>query len=140
MNARAILAQESNAWLGQVVLRLIAVQYVAIGAVFWIEASLRGEGFSPEVFGRFATSFPAEMWAASLMAGGAITYIGLIHPPKRGAIICGSVINLMQFTGLAYSAIHTGGELVIGLYASVMLAPLALITAWKAIHGPDDAS
>jgi hypothetical protein len=140
VNVRTIVSDVWHEWLGQPVLRLIAIQYVLIGAAFWIESSLRGDAFSADVFGRFATSFRAELWAASMMAGGGLTYIGLIHPPNRGMVAFGSAISLGQFLALAYSAIHTGGELVIGLYASTMLAPLSLITLWKALHGPDHPS
>ena len=127
-------------WLWQPVLKFNAIQLALIGAFFWIEATMRGEAFATEVFGAFATSFPAEMWAAGLMAGGAFTYIGLIHPPRRPAILTGSFINVTQFLALSYSAIHTGGEMVIGLYASLYLAPVSIITAVKALHGPVHSS
>jgi len=112
----------------------ITLGFFLIGCAFWIEARLSGEGFSPELFGDFAYRFPAEMWAFAMMAGSAITYIGLIKPMRWHMVAIGAGINATQFMGLAYSAIFTGGEIVVGLHASVLFAPCYMWIMIRAVQ------
>jgi len=67
-----------------------------------------------------------------MMIGSALTYAGLVDPQRRWLIMSGGILNAVQFTGLAYSAIMTGGELVVGLHASILFAPCYLWTAYEA--------
>jgi hypothetical protein len=119
-------------WLDQPVLRAISIGFFLIGAGFWIEARLQDEAFSAAIFGHFALSFRAEFWAGAMMAGAALCYAGLSHPQHRGMIILGGSIMALQFTGLALSAIMTGGSLVVGLHASILFAPGFARLAWEA--------
>lgn len=121
-------------WLMSPVLIWFLLSSALIGSLFWAQAQLQEEAFNVDTFGRFALMFPAEFWAAAMMAGSLLTFAGLMHPPKRWAIIAGSVVNALQFTGLGYSAIVTGGEVVVGLYASLMFAPASLMTLWAAVR------
>jgi hypothetical protein len=81
-----------DGWLEQPLLKLAALALAVIGSLFWIEAGLQGEAFSAEVFGRFATSYPAEMWAAFMMAGGVLLFVGLLRPPRREMVTVGSAL------------------------------------------------
>lgn len=108
------------------------VAFLTIGAVFWTLAKLQDEAFSVGTYGRFALVFPAEFWAGIMMAASMIAIIGLKKPVRRDMVLLGSLLNALQFLGLAYSAIMTGGEPVIGLFASVMFVPLHVWMAWEA--------
>jgi hypothetical protein len=120
------------AWLDQPVLRWISLGFLLIGSGFYLEARASDEAFSADIFGDFALMFPAEMWALAMMIGSALTYAGLVDPQRRWLIMSGGILNAVQFTGLAYSAIMTGGELVVGLHASILFAPCYLWTAYEA--------
>lgn len=119
-------------WIAAGVLIFDQLRHAVIGALFWIEAKAQGEAFNVETFGEFALLFPAEFWAAAMMAGSILTFAGITHPPQKWAIVVGSLVNVAQFTGLAYSAIFTGGEQVVGLYAS-SFAAAAIITLWAGL-------
>jgi hypothetical protein len=125
-------------WLESPFLIFFLLTSALIGSLFWVQAALQDGAFNVDTFGRFALQFPAEFWAGSMMVGSLLTFAGLTHPPKRWLMIAGSVVNALQFTGLGYSAIVTGGEVVVGLYASIMFAPASLITLWAAVqHDPE---
>ena len=109
-------------WIRSPVLVFDLIRHVLVGAAFWIMAKVQVEAFSAQTFGQFALLFPAEFRAGAMMAGGLLTFIGVVDPPKRAAIVTGSAISAAQFTGLAYSAIMTGGEAVVGLFASTFAA------------------
>ena len=112
---------------------LIAAQvaFLIIGSAFWTMAKLQEEAFSAGTYGHFALLFPAEFWAGLMMAGSAIAIIGLKKPMRPDLVVLGSLINAIQFLGLACSAILTNGEPVIGLFASVMFVPLHVWMAWE---------
>jgi hypothetical protein len=125
-------------WLESPFLIFFLLASAVIGAMFWRQAIQQEGAFNVDTFGRFALMFPAEWWAGAMMAGSLLTFWGLTHPPKRWLMIAGSVVNALQFTGLGYSAILTGGEVVVGLYASIMFAPASLITLWAAVQHDAD--
>ncbi len=125
-------------WLACPFLIFFLLTSTGIGALFWVQAALQDQAFSAQTFGRFALQFPAEFWAGAMMAGSLVTFGGLMHPPRRWAMLLGAAINATQFAGLAYSAIFTGGEVVVGLYAGLMFTPASVITLWAAAqHEPD---
>lgn len=125
-------------WLASPVLMAFLLSSTLIGALFWVQAALQAEAFNVDTFGRFALRFPAEAWACSMMLGSLLAFAGLAHPTRQWLVLAGAVINAAQFSGLGYSAIWTGGEIVVGLYASLMFAPASLITLWAALqHDPD---
>ena len=105
-----------------------------IGALFWVQASLQEQAFNADTFGRFALLFPAEFWAGLMMAGSAIAYIGLVKPIRRNMVAVGGAINALQYLGLAYSSIFTGGEFVIGIHLVLLFVPAHLWMAWEALR------
>ena len=120
-------------YLDQPILSGIQMALFVIGAAFWAEARLSNEAFNVDLYGRFALQFPAEMWAGLMMGGAAMTWVGLRVPVKRWMVICGSSVMAIQFMGLAYSSMATGGELIIGVFCSVLFAPLHAAMFWEAL-------
>ena len=105
-----------------------------IGALFWIQASLQPGAFNDAVFGRFALQFKAEVWAGLMMAGSTIAFIGLVKPIRRNMVAIGAAINAIQYAGLAYSSIMTGGEFVIGLHLVALFVPAHVWMTWEALR------
>lgn len=68
--------------------------------------------------------FPADMWAFCAMFCSAVLINGLMKPIKGRMVVLGSAVSCIQFIVLSYSAAFTGGEVVIGLYASVFFLPI----------------
>lgn len=120
-------------FLHQSVLKDIQVGLVVIGALFWVQALHSNDAFSADLYGDFALIFPAEFWAVSMAGPAAMIWVGLQNPIHRGMVAIGSFLQTLQFLALAYSAIATNGELVIGLFCSVIFAPLHLRICAEAI-------
>lgn len=132
MTRAEVIRAIRGSWLDQPCLKGETAVLVAIGCFFWMAASLQVNAFQHEVFGHFALQFPAEMWAGMMILGGLCAYNGLSHPRHKRLLVLGSVILAANFLGLAYSAIMTGGEPVIGLHASMLFAPRYTRMAWEA--------
>jgi len=120
-------------YLSQPVLSQIQIATIAIGSLFWIEASFQGEAFSAAIFGNLALEFPAEMWAGVMMAASAMCWVGLRHPVKRWMVAVGAGLQTVQYLALGYSAIATGGEMVIGLHCTALFAPIYVRMLWEAL-------
>ena len=125
-------------YLSQAVLCQMQVAIIFIGSLFWIEARLRGEAFSASVFGEFALRFPAEFWAGIMMCASALCWIGLRHPIKRWMVAVGAGVQTLQYLALGYSAIATGGEMVIGLHCTTFFAPIYMVMFWEAVRRDAD--
>ena len=136
MRTLAATSRHSH-YLSQTVLCQMQIAVVLIGALFWIEARMQGEAFSAAVFGQFATEFPAEVWAGVMMGASALCWIGLRHPVKRWMVAIGAGLQTVQYVALGYSAIATGGEMVIGLHCTVFFAPIYAVMFWEAIRDAD---
>lgn len=136
MNAQAIRKALRVSRLSHPVLSLMQLCLVVVGSLFWINAHIRPEAFSVDLYGEFALRFQAEMWAALMMGPAAMCWVGLRHPVKRWMVVIGASIQAAQFLALAYSAIATGGEDIIGYFCSTFFAP---IYAWLAVEALRDA-
>lgn len=134
---KAVRAIQRRGYLDQPILSGIQLALFVIGAAFWIEARLSNEAFNVAIYGEFALRFPAEMWAGAMMGGAAMTWVGLRVPVKRWMVLIGALVMAANFLGLAYSAIATGGELIIGIFCSVLFAPLYVVIAWEATANDD---
>lgn len=121
-------------YLSQPVLSAMQMAVFVIGSMFWIEATLSGEAFSARVFGHFALEFKAEFWAAWMMGGAALCWMGLRHPVKWWMVAVGAGLQCLQYLALGYSAIMTGGEMVIGLHCTMFFAPLYARIFWEAVQ------
>ena len=94
------------------------------GSMFWIDARTSDVAFSTSVYGEFALQYPAELWAGAMMGFSTITWLGLIKPIRKNMVAIGAIGNAVQFMLLSYSAVFTGGEFVIGIFASsIFLTP-----------------
>ena len=124
----------NHSYLSQPILCQMQVAIIFIGSLFWIEARLQGEAFSAAVFGEFALKFPAEMWAGVMMGASAFCWIGLRHPVKRWMVAFGAGLQTLQYLALGYSAIATGGEMVIGLHCTTFFAPIYMVMFWEAVR------
>lgn len=136
MNSEAIkeaIRALRQSWLDQPLLSFLQIGLFVIGVFFWVEARLQNEAFNVEIYGRFALQFPAEFWAAAMMGGSAMSWIGLRDPVRRHMILTGAAVMTANFLGLAYSAIATDGELIVGAFCSVIFAPIYAITLMEAV-------
>lgn len=129
--ARALRRHEC---LMQPILQQMQVAIILIGSLFWIEARMQGEAFSASVFGKFAVTFPAEMWSGVMMGASALCWIGLRHPVKRWMVAVGAALQTLQYLALGYSAIATGGVMVIGLHCTTFFAPIYMVMLWEALR------
>lgn len=125
---------QRHTYLYQPVLFQMQVAVILIGSLFWIEARLQGDAFQASVFGEFALRFPAEMWAGVMMGASALCWIGLRHPVKRWMVAVGAGLQTIQYLALGWSAIATGGEMVIGLHCTTLFAPIYVVMFWEAIR------
>lgn len=133
-----VRALRQHTYLHQPILQQMQVAIIFIGSLFWIEARMQGEAFSAAVFGDFAVMFPAEMWAGVMMGASALCWIGLRHPVKRWMVAVGAGLQTLQYLALGYSAIATGGEMVIGLHCTTFFAPIYMVMLWEALRHDAD--
>lgn len=107
---------------------LLSLQFslFVIGCLFWLDATTTGYGFTATTWGAAAYAIPAKIWAFSNMAASSMCIIGLLRPIKRWMVAAGSGFHCLQLFYLSYSAVFTGGTVVVGLYASIFFLPLHL--------------
>lgn len=103
---------------------VIELQLFTIGCLFWVDSYGSSSQLTPETWGSLAYMFPADMWAFCAMFCSAVLINGLMKPIKGRMVVLGSAVSCIQFIVLSYSAAFTGGEVVIGLYASVFFLPI----------------
>ena len=123
-----------HTYLSQPILCQMQVAIIFIWSLFWIEARMQGAAFCAAVCGEFALQFPAEMWAGVMMGASAFCWIGLRHPVKRWMVAFGAGLQTLQYLALGYSAIATGGEMVIGLHCTTFFAPIYMVMFWEAVR------
>lgn len=136
MNAASIARDLARMDRGRRAARRVQDQFaiLAIGTLFMAEALSSGVGFSARVFGDFALQFPAEMWAFWMMAGSAMILLGLKRPERHWMIATGALVQTLQYLALGYSAVMTGGEMVIGLHCTMYFAPSFARTFVEAVR------
>lgn len=109
---------------------------IFVGSLFWWLASWSPEAFSANLYGHFALRFQAEAWAMAMMAPAALVLIGLQDPVKRWMVATGAALQAAQFGLLGYSAIFTGGEHIIGIFALIFFARKEVRLLWSALRDP----
>lgn len=134
MNARVIVRALCPSYLDHPRLMHEQVAIFVVGSLFWIEARLRGQAFSTDVFGEFALQFPAEFWAMLMMASATMVWAGLLNPVKRWMVATGAALQVCNFLALGYSALVTGGEAVIGFWCTIYFAPAFARMFWEAAY------
>lgn len=136
MNARVIRKVLRLDYLSQPVLSHMQLALFVVGSLFWVQASMQDSAFSEAIYGEFALLFPAEVWAMAMMGPAAMVWIGLRRPVKRWMVAVGAAIQIVQFSALGYSALYTGGEPIIGIFCTVLFAPLYTRILWEAGSDP----
>jgi hypothetical protein len=106
-----------------------------IGSMFMADAWAGAKGFNPDTWGEFAYSFEAEMWAALMIVGSVLCLIGLAKPVRYWMVAVGAFSQFFQFFAIAWSVFYTGGEFVVGIYASTLFIPLYLWKLYEAVRG-----
>ncbi len=106
-----------------------------IGCLFMADALTGSRGFNPDTWGQFAYTYPARMWAGIMICGSLMCMIGLVRPVQRWMVLVGAGVQFAQFAAIAYSAIFTDGEFVVGIYASILFMPLYAWMWVKALPG-----
>lgn len=114
------------AWIG------IEFGLFLIAALFWLDTQRGGDSFSPETWGAWACQWPAEAWAAMMIVGSVLSISGLMHPVTRTRIIVGASVQVCHFFALSLSAMTTGGEFVIAVFALLFFVPMHIVLAWEA--------
>lgn len=135
MNAQAIereLRSRDNLHHPVVIWAQVAI--VMIACLFWALARVQESAFSEAVFGAFALRFPAEAWAAVMGGASMMVWLGLQRPPRQWMITIGAALQTLQYMALGYSAIMTGGEVVIGAHCTIVFAPFFGWIFWKAVR------
>lgn len=127
-------ARISSGYLDQPLASQIQVALVVVGGLFWMQAVTHPEAFDVTMYGRFALMFPAEAWALAMMCPAAMVWVGLRNPVKHWMIAVGAGLQTLQFLALAFSAISTGGEPIIGYFCSILFAPMYFRTFWEAVR------
>lgn len=102
------------------------------GVFFWIDASLGEAGFKADTWGSLAYLIPAKAWAALNMGASAITIIGLRKPIQSWMVAAGAFLHCVQFLLISISATMYGGEMIVGLFASVYFLPLHMWLLYEA--------
>lgn len=112
----------------------IQVSIASVGAMFWVAARHQIEAFSEDTWGSFCLRFPAETWAMMMMAQSALIWAGLKDPLKWRWIAVGATMGVIHFSAIAYSAVYTGGEFVIGVWAIALFIPMHMVLAMAAVY------
>lgn len=132
--ARTIARALRPHYLDQPRLMQEQVAIFVVGSLFWIEARLVDKSFSADIFGHFALQFPAEFWALLMMASSTLVWAGLLNPVKRWMVATGAALQIVNFLGLGYSSLATGGQVVVGFWCTVYFAPAFAHILWEALY------
>ena len=101
---------------------IMMVSFFFAGCAQWAIARLNGEGLRAETWGELATQFPLEFWALAMIGGSFLTLLGLIHPPNVRLTQIGVMVQVAHISLLGSSALMTGGDPVVGAFATVFVA------------------
>ena len=107
---------------------------VIVGMAQWVFARWNGQPLSPLTWGEAAVQLPLEVWAVAMMGGSALTFLGLLYPPNWTLIRIGCMIQIAHISFLGSSALFTGGDPVIVVFAFCLLVPVHLFLALRAGH------
>lgn len=136
MNAKVIDKALGRDYLSQPCLVSDQWALIFVGSLFWWMAAWEPAAFSEELYGRIALMFKAEAWAMAMMAPAVLILIGLRDPVKRWMVAVGAALQAIQFGLLGYSAIFTGGEPIIGVFAWLFFARKYVRMIWSALCDP----
>jgi hypothetical protein len=133
----ALVKAISQAKTGFLRLRLAVVFeacLIVVGMAQWMFSKLQSEPLSPETWGEAAMQLPLEAWAVAMMGGSLLTFLGLLYPPNLTLIRIGCIVQIGHISFLGSSALFTGGDTVIVVFAFCLLVPVHLFLAARAGH------
>lgn len=107
---------------------------IIVGMTQWAYAKLHNAPLSAQTWGEAALQFPLEAWALAMMGGSLLTFLGLLYPPNPRLIRIGCMVQIAHMSFLGSSALFTGGDMVIAVFAFLLLVPLHLFLAMRAGH------
>ena len=110
----------------------LEVALLGVGLLFWVTLAMGVSAFSPDTWGAWACEIPALWWAGMQIVASALVIWGLMVPVTWRMAVAGAVIHAAQYQFLAISAMASGGEVVIGIYPSVLFVPAHLLIIWQA--------
>ena len=105
---------------------------LVVGLIFWVALMFGVSAFDPDTWGAWACQFPALMWAGIQITASVMIIYGLMRPITYQVAAAGALIHALQYEVLAMSAIFSGGQVVIGIYPSVLFAPAHIVLAVEA--------
>lgn len=111
------------------VFMLIEAVLFLIAGIFWIAYNFAPDAFNAHTWGDWAYQFPARMWASLLMLASFTTFWGLVRPPARRMIVLGIALHVLNYGSLGLSAIFSGGDFAVALYAMFFMSMHALLGA-----------
>lgn len=115
----------------QPLLALLQFGTLIVGIMIWVEAWIGGgSAFRPETWGRWAHDASAEFWGAALIGVSTLSIIGLLEPPRRWMVSIGAAGHCLLLLFVGASAVLTGGDLAVAVFAMTALFPLH---AWTLI-------
>lgn len=105
---------------------------LVVGLIFWASLMFGISAFDPTTWGAWACQFPALGWAGVQIAASVAIIYGLMRPITYQVAAAGALLHAVQYQALALSAMLTGGQVVIGIYPSVLFVPAHLVLAVEA--------
>lgn len=119
----------------QPILALLNFGHLLVGVIIWMEAWLAsGTSFRPETWGSWAWQASAEFWGAAFMGVSALSIIGLLEPPRRWMVSVGATGHCVILLALGASALFSGGDKAVTVFALTALFPLhawTLVSNWR---------
>ena len=117
---------------------LIELAILLIGVFTWIADGFGVDSFSPATWGEFAVQYDVRVWAAIQIGAATLIISGLMRPVTRRRVAFGASVQAIQFGAIAYSAMFTGGQFVIGVWPTLFIVPFHCVLFWEAVkYEPD---
>lgn len=107
--------------------------FLIFGVMLWVDSVMGYGSLSQSTWGSVAYYIPAKLWALVIMGASAISIIGLKKPVKTWMVGIGAFLQCVQFSVISYSVIYTGGDVAVGILASVFFLPLHMWLFYEAV-------
>lgn len=106
---------------------------LVFGIMLWVDATISYGSLHPTTWGLIAYTVPAKAWAVIIMGASAACVIGLKKPVKRWMVGIGAFLHCVQFSVITISVVYTGGDVAVGILASVFFLPLHMWLFYEAV-------
>lgn len=95
-----------------------------VGMLIWSTSWLDVSQFHLETWGALAYEAGAATWGSSMSLASLLCLLGLIEPPRRWMVTVGALAHCAVLVALAVSAVITGGDTAVAIFALCVLLPL----------------